>query len=135
MHPRRLTANPRNAAASANSISCGLKLKAFNLEQVMVQKQQAGSRRQAHENQFMQAMRGISIAAVKKALRGRICGAEFYETSKSELAGRYATGKMSMNGSSEAQAFRKLDLGELGTDARRLHDSRPRKAIMRPMMS
>ena len=101
----------------------------------MVQKQQAGSRRQAHENKFMQAMRGISIAAVKRALRGRIFGAQFYETSKSGLASRYAAGKMSLNGSSEAHAFRKLDLGELGTEARRLHDNRPRKALVLPMLS
>ncbi|MFK4706114.1 hypothetical protein ABIC83_002953 [Roseateles asaccharophilus] len=68
------------------------------------------SRKQKHVDEFMTAVRGISITPIKRVLRVEFPGNYFPETTKRALAERYAKGKMSLGGAVEAQLFRRLSL-------------------------
>lgn len=93
---------------------------------------QPGARRQKFETEFMEAMRGIGLASVKKALREEVPSALLYESTKANLASRYAKGKMSLGGSQESQAFRRMDIYAVGVAARRIHDARTKVAANVP---
>lgn len=70
------------------------------------------SRKQKHADEFMAALRGVSITPIKRVLRVEFPGNYFPETTKRALAERYAKGKMSLGGAVESQLFRRLRLEE-----------------------